>query len=53
MCANPLAWRKTHEGQFMNVDFLNKQVLGISGLQIEIEKMFNLNSFNPTVVSKA
>jgi hypothetical protein len=53
MCANPLAWKKTHEGQFMNVDFHTKQVLGIPWLQIETERMFNLNSFNPTGVLKA
>jgi hypothetical protein len=42
MCANPLIWWKTHEGQFLNVGFLGKQVLGILGSQIEIEKMFHL-----------
>jgi len=35
-------WWKTHEGQFSNVGFLAKQVFGIVGSQIEIEKMFNL-----------
>jgi len=44
MCANPLIWWKTHEGQFPNVGFLGKQVLGILGFQIEIEKMFNLTN---------
>jgi uncharacterized Tic20 family protein len=42
MCANPLIWWKTHEGQFPNVGFLGKQVLGILGFQIETERMFNL-----------
>jgi hypothetical protein len=41
-CANPLAWWLTHEGQFPNVGFLTKQILGISGSQIEIERVFNL-----------
>jgi hypothetical protein len=44
MCSNPVAWWKTHEGQFPNVDFLTKQVLGILGFQFEIEKMFSLIS---------
>jgi len=35
MCANPFTWWKTHEGQFPNVDFLTKQVLGITRFQIE------------------
>ncbi len=41
-CANPLAWRLTHEGQFPNVGFLVKQILGIMGSPIEIELVFNL-----------
>jgi hypothetical protein len=31
-----------HEGQFPNVAFLAKQIIGISGFQIEIEKVFIL-----------
>jgi hypothetical protein len=42
MCTNPLAWWKTHEGQFLNVGFLTKQVLGIPRFQIEIERVLNL-----------
>jgi hypothetical protein len=42
MCANPFVGWKTHEGQFLNVGFFAKQVFGILGFQIEIEKMFNL-----------
>jgi hypothetical protein len=31
MCADPLIWWKTHEGQFANVGLFGKQVLGILG----------------------
>jgi len=31
-CANPLAWRWMHEGQFSNLGFFAKRILGISGL---------------------
>jgi len=31
-----------HEGQFPNVGFFAKQILGISGSQIEIEYVFSL-----------
>jgi hypothetical protein len=31
MCANPLAWWKTHESQFPNVGFFAKQIFGILG----------------------
>jgi hypothetical protein len=44
ICSNPVTWWKTHEGQFPNVDFLTKQVLGILGFHFEIERMFNLDS---------
>jgi hypothetical protein len=42
MCANPLVWWKTHEGQFSNVGFLVKHVFGILGFQIEIEIVLSL-----------
>jgi hypothetical protein len=42
MCVNPIVWWKTHEGQFSNVGFLAKQVFGILGFQIEIEKVLSL-----------
>jgi hypothetical protein len=45
MCASPLAWWKTHEGQFPNVGFFTKQVFGIPRFLIEIERMFNLLVF--------
>ncbi len=44
MCANPLAWWKTHEGQFQNVNFLARQVFGILRSQIETKRMLNLAS---------
>jgi hypothetical protein len=42
MCANPFVWWKTFEGQFLNVGFFAKHVIGISGFQIENERVFNL-----------
>ncbi len=42
MCVDPFAWWKTHEGQFPSVGILAKQVLGIPGSRIEIERMFGL-----------
>jgi hypothetical protein len=42
MCANPFAWLKTHEGQFLNVGVFVKQVFGILRFQIEIERVLNL-----------
>jgi hypothetical protein len=44
MCVNPLAWWKTHESQFQNVNFLTKQVFGIPRSQIETKRVFNLAS---------
>jgi hypothetical protein len=40
-CANPLTWWQMHEGQFLNVGFFAKHILGISGPQIETENVFN------------
>jgi hypothetical protein len=37
MCANPLGWWQTHEGQFPNVGLFTKQILRIPKSQIEIE----------------
>jgi hypothetical protein len=42
MCANPLPRWKTHDGQFLNVGFLAKQVLWIQRSQIETKKIFSL-----------
>jgi hypothetical protein len=39
---DPLAWWCIHEGQILTMGFLTKQVLGILGSQIEIERVFNL-----------
>jgi hypothetical protein len=36
-CGDPLTWWHKHEGQFSNVSFLAKQILGIPRSQIEIE----------------
>jgi len=41
-CVDPLTWWRIHETQFPNVSFLVKQILGILGSQIEIERVFNL-----------
>jgi hypothetical protein len=40
MCANPLTWWQTHEGQFPNVVLFTKQILRIPKSQIEIEIIF-------------
>jgi hypothetical protein len=40
MCANPLGWWQTHEGQFPNVGLFTKQILRIPKSQIEIEIVF-------------
>jgi hypothetical protein len=42
MCANPFAWLKTHEDQFLNVGFFVKQVLWILRSEIEIEIVLSL-----------
>jgi hypothetical protein len=39
---DPLAWWCIHEGQFPNMGFLAKQILGIPSSQVEIERVFNL-----------
>ncbi len=41
-CANPLTWWHMHEGQFPNVGFLAKHILGILDSQIEIGQVFSL-----------
>ncbi len=41
-CVDSLAWWRIHEGQFLNVYFFVKQILGIPSSQIEIEWMFSL-----------
>ncbi len=42
MCADPFAWLKTHEGQFLDVSFFVQQVFGSLRFQIEIERVLNL-----------
>jgi hypothetical protein len=37
MCANPLVWWKTHEGQFPNVDFFAKQVFKFSSFKLRLK----------------
>jgi hypothetical protein len=49
MCTNPLAWWRTHNGQFSNVAILAKQMLGIPGFQGEIERVFSLASVLKTL----
>jgi len=46
-CANPLAWWQIHEIQLEDVSFFVKKILGILGLQIELECVLN---FNPTII---
>ncbi len=41
-CGNPLTWWCIHEGQFLNVGSLAKQILGIPSSQIETEWDFSL-----------
>ncbi len=38
MCANPLAWWQTHEGQFPNVRLIIKHFFGIPKFQVETRK---------------
>jgi hypothetical protein len=40
LCANPLAWWQTHEGQFPNVALFTKQIFRILKSQIDIEIVF-------------
>jgi hypothetical protein len=39
---DPLTLWQTHEGQFPNIAFLAKQILGILGFHIETKRVFNL-----------
>ncbi len=39
---DPLIWWHNYEGQFSNVAFLAKQILGISRSQIETKRVFSL-----------
>ncbi len=41
-CANPLVWWQMHEGQFPNVAFLAKQILGVLGSKIETEWVMSI-----------
>jgi hypothetical protein len=41
-CVDPLTWWRMHEGQFPNVGFLAKQILGMLSSQIETKWVFNL-----------
>jgi hypothetical protein len=42
MWVDPLTLWRTHEGQFPNVAFLAKQILGILSFWIETKRVFNL-----------
>jgi hypothetical protein len=42
MCADPLAWWKSHEGQFLKVGFLAKQDFRILEFHIETKRVLNL-----------
>ncbi len=42
LCENPFIWWHKYKGQFLDVTFLAKQILGILRSQIEIKKVFNL-----------
>lgn len=39
---SPLAWWRKHEKEFRNVAFLARQILGIVGSQVEIERIFSI-----------
>ena len=39
---NPLLWWRKHEKEFRNVAFLARQILGIVGSQVEIERIFSI-----------
>ncbi len=41
-CEDPLAWLCNYEGQFSNVVFLAKHILGIPRSQIETKRVFSL-----------
>jgi hypothetical protein len=41
-CENPFIWCCNHEGQFSNVAFMAKQIIGIARTQIEINRVFKL-----------
>jgi len=49
MCVDPLAWWHIHEGHFLNMGFLVKQILGIVGSQIETKRVFSLASVLTTL----
>jgi hypothetical protein len=38
----PLQWWEKHESMFPTIDFCARQILGIVGSQIEIERIFSL-----------
>ncbi|KAG0584835.1 hypothetical protein M758_3G242300 [Ceratodon purpureus] len=39
---SPLLWWKKHEKEFRNVAYLARQILGIVGSQVEIERIFSI-----------
>jgi hypothetical protein len=39
---SPLSWWRKHEKEFRNVAFLARQILGIVGSQVEIERIFSI-----------
>jgi hypothetical protein len=41
-CKNSSAWWKVHEVQFPNIGFVARQILGIIGFPIELERAFNI-----------
>jgi hypothetical protein len=43
-CKDPLAWWRAQEGHFSYVGFLVRQILGIVGSQIEVERVFSIAS---------
>ncbi len=43
-CKDPLAWWRAHEVHYSYVGFVARQILGIVGSQIEVERVFNIAS---------
>lgn len=42
-CDGPLLWWREHEKEFPNVAFLARQILGIVGSQVELERLFSIS----------
>ncbi len=43
-CKDPLAWWRAHEVHYSYVGFVGRQILGIVGFQIQVERVFSIAS---------